>query len=176
MILSHDFQISIEEYAQRGKENEFPVLDQCPNCHCAAGGNVYRHGFYWRNGITEDVTLRIPICRLKCLLCEMSFSILPDFLLPYFQYTLHTILKRIREVLENKKGNSPRQLCIFHVRRFLKGIPWIHSYFVDDRKKKRILEKGKKEPLNYLKRIMNVGESSFLRKSWNHLSTYFMAN
>jgi hypothetical protein len=79
MIIPYDFAVSLNEYAQRGKENDFPVFDQCPNCKCPASGNLYRNGFYWRNSITQELVLRIPICRLKCLLCKVNISILRTF-------------------------------------------------------------------------------------------------
>jgi hypothetical protein len=59
MIIPYDFEISLTEYAHRGKENNFPLFDHCPNCQCPSGGNLYRNGFYWRNSITEDIALRI---------------------------------------------------------------------------------------------------------------------
>lgn len=171
MIIPYDFEIDLAEYAQRGKENDFPVFDQCPSCHCPSGGNVYRNGFYWRNSITEDLVLRIPICRLKCLKCKVSISILPDFLIPYFQYTLHTILKSVKRALEKKKGNGCRQLWSFHLRRFIRSVNWIHSFLVDNE-----MEDRKKEAISYMKMILDFGESPFLRRTWGHLSSYFMAH
>jgi threonine dehydrogenase-like Zn-dependent dehydrogenase len=79
MIISHDFGIGLVEYEERGKNNEFPLFDICPNCNSPAHGNLHRNGYYWRYGITEVATLRIPICRLRCLQCEKNISILPDF-------------------------------------------------------------------------------------------------
>mgnify|MGYP005753810219 FL=1 len=174
MIIPNDFKISLSEYAQRGKKNDFPVLDQCPNCHCPSNGNLYRNGFYWRNCITEEITVRIPICRLKCLICKVNISILPDFLIPYFQYTIHTILKSVKQVLENKKGNGCRQLWSYHLRRFMRNINWVHSFFVDSEKGANKI--GKKEAINYMKMILDFGESPFLRRSWGHLTSYFMAH
>src|SRR5438270_403941 len=84
MIISHDFGIGVVEYGERGKNNEFPLFDICPKCKSPAHGNLHRNGYYWRYGITDVATLRIPICRLRCLQCEVNISILPDFLIPYF--------------------------------------------------------------------------------------------
>lgn len=176
MILPYDFEISLEEYAQRGKGNEFPVFDNCPNCHCPSGGNLYRNGFYWRNSITEENALYIPICRLKCLICKVNISILPDFLIPYFQYTIHTILQSVKQALENKKGNGCRQLWTYHLRRFLENINWVHSFLIDNQIEIEVMKEGKKEAIKYMKRILDFGESPFLRRSWGHLSSYFMAN
>lgn len=38
--------IDLKEYAVRGKENDFPILDTCPNCKCVAYGNIHRNGYY----------------------------------------------------------------------------------------------------------------------------------
>jgi hypothetical protein len=74
MIISHDFGIDVMEYAARGKENDFPILDACPNCKCIAYGNIHRNGYYWRFGVTDKETVEIPICRLRCLVCNTLFS------------------------------------------------------------------------------------------------------
>lgn len=177
MIVPYDFEVSVTEYAKRGKANDFPVFDQCPNCHCPSGGNLYRNGFYWRNCIISgEIAFRIPICRLKCLKCNVNISVLPDFLIPYFQYTLSTILKSVKQALEKKKGNGCRQLWSFHLRRFTRSINWIHSFLVENGSWKGKKDKSKKEAINYMKMILDFGESLFLRRSWGHLSSYFMAN
>ncbi|WP_346207335.1 DUF6431 domain-containing protein [Caldifermentibacillus hisashii] len=106
MIILHDFGISLEEYAINGKKNKFPTFDKCPNCNCVASGNLHRHGYYWRNAIAEEKEVKIPICRIICLSCKKTFSIIPDFLIPYFQHSLEIILKRIEQFLEKKKSKS----------------------------------------------------------------------
>lgn len=176
MIISHDFGIGLEEYGERGKMNEFPLLDECPNCNCHGHGNLHRNGYYWRYGVTDDVALLIPICRLRCLHCEVNISILPDFLIPYFQHTIHTVLGWVNQVLQKKKAKGGRQILRFYYRRFLKGINWIHSFFIDlgtvSGMSKDIIKEAKK----YMKMILDFGESPFLRRSWGHLTKYFMAN
>ena len=176
MIISYDFGIGLVEYGERGIENEFPLLDECPNCHCPAHGNLHRNGYYWRYGITNDVTLRIPICRIKCLQCKVNISILPDFLLPYFQHTVHTVLDRVKHVLQKKKAKGSRQLVSFYYKRYLKGINWIHSFFIDIGLVSEMSGNIIKEATKYMKMISDFGESPFLRRSQGHLSTYFMAN
>ncbi|WP_158413488.1 hypothetical protein [Gracilibacillus boraciitolerans] len=46
MIILHDFKINIEDYEAMGKENHFPLLDNCPKCRSLAQGNVHRNGYY----------------------------------------------------------------------------------------------------------------------------------
>lgn len=176
MIISYDFRIGIDEYAARGTANCFPVIERCPNCNCMGHGNLHRNGYYWRFGITEENTAKIPICRLKCLSCKVSISILPDFLIPYFQHTIYTILSRIHRLIQGKKANGGRQLLRFHLTRYLKNINWVHSYFADSGKVFSMSKNIKKEATKYLEMILDFGESPFLRRSWGHLSKHFMAN
>jgi hypothetical protein len=176
MIVNYDFGIDLKEYAARGKKNDFPILEICPNCKCPSHGNLHRHGYYWRFGITEELTVKIPICRLKCLLCKVSISILPDFLIPYFQHTIHTILERVQQCLLMKKAHGSRQLQRFHLKRYLKNLNWIHSFFTDIGHVIGKTEDRKKEATKYMKMILDFGESPFLRRTWGHLSSYFMAN
>lgn len=176
MIISHHFEIGLEEYVRKGKENDFPILDNCPNCGCHAPGNIHKHGFYWRYAIQGDEASRLPIRRVRCLNCQLTVSFLPDFLLPYFQYTLPEILRNIKRLLEKKQAvEERRQLMNYHLKRFLNCINWIHSFFVDHGEVTEGNKNKQKEATKYVKRILDFGESPFLRKSWGHLSAHFMA-
>jgi hypothetical protein len=176
MIISHDFGISLVEYSERGKKNEFPLFDECPNCKCPAHGNLHRNGYYWRYGITEEATQRIPISRLRCLQCEVTISILPDLLIPYFQHTIHTVLERVNQSIQRENIKGSRQLLRFYLNRYLKSINWTHSFFISLGKISGMSEDIKKEATKYMKMILDFGESPFLRRSWGHLSKYFMAH
>jgi len=46
MKMSHHFGVELEEYAEKGKENDLPLLEICPNCQCLGPGNIHRHGYY----------------------------------------------------------------------------------------------------------------------------------
>jgi len=174
MIIPYDFKLNIHEYEKMGKENEFPVFDRCPGCGCVSQGNLHRHGYYWRYGIEGNNHIRIPICRYKCLSCRVTISILPNFLIPYFQYTLHMIIEGIRRYLSGEINRGNRQLLAQHVKRFYEKLQWTHSFFVDKGYVSGFSDDRKKEALKYVNRIQDIGVSTFFRRSWNHLSTYFM--
>lgn len=176
MIIKYDFGIGLKEYGTRGIENEFPVLERCPSCNCYSEGNLHRNGYYWRYGITEeDGEFYIPICRIRCQACKVNISILPDFLIPYFQSTLHTIVERVNRFLKGEKVNDGRrQLFSQHIRRFLEILHWIHSFFVDIGQAFGFSNDKKKEAQKYMTMILDIGVSSFFRRSWGHLSSYFM--
>ncbi|WP_106496224.1 DUF6431 domain-containing protein [Lentibacillus sp. Marseille-P4043] len=175
MLYIHDFEIELEEYALKGKMNEFPVFDYCPSCNSFVQGNLHRNGYYWRYGINEnDEAFHIPICRLRCLACKANISILPSFLIPYFQHTLYTIVDRVRQFLEGKKVSGCRQQLGHYVKRFCERIHWIHSFFVDSGHQLGLSKDIKKEAQKYMKMILDIGISPFFRRSWGHLSSYFM--
>lgn len=176
MVIIHNFRIGLSDYASKGKENDFPLFEACPNCQCLSFGNLHRNGYYWRFAITEETVLKIPICRWRCLSCKTNISILPDFLIPYFQHTLPTMLRRILQILQNKKANGSRQLGMYHLKRYIKSLHWVHSFFGDRGKVTGFSGDIKKEATKYMTMILDFGESPFLRRSWGHLSTYFMAH
>lgn len=174
MVILHDFGIGIEEYEAKGKGNNFPSLEKCPGCRSVAQGNVHRNGYYWRYGINER-ELYIPICRFRCLNCNVTISILPSFLIPYFQHTLDTMLERLSGVLNGEKVKGSRQQLTQHLKRFNERIHWVHSFFTDLGYKLGFTQDIKKEALKYMTMIQDFGEStSFFRRSWGHLSSYFM--
>lgn len=177
MIICHDFRINLKEYEARGIDNDFPEFEWCPNCAFVGAGNIHLNGFYWRYAITEEMEVKIPIRRLRCLNCKVNISVLPDFLIPYFQHTIHTLLARVRRFLQQKrKSNGSRQLLAFHVSRFIKQINWVHTFLTSMGKVDGISGNLKKEATKYLKMILDFGESPFLRRSWGHLDKYFMAH
>jgi len=174
MIIKFDFEIGLDEYESKGKQNEFPVFERCPNCNCISHGNLHRNGYYWRYGIDEKSELLIPICRMRCKACGVNISILPDFLIPYYQYTLHTIVERVRRFLREEKVDGSRQKLAQHVKRFYENLHWIHSFFMDLGHQLGFSKDLKKEALKYMKMILDTGISPFFRRSWGHLSSYFM--
>lgn len=175
MLCIHDFEIGLEEYAVNGEENEFPVFERCLNCNCIAQGNLHRNGYYWRYGINgDDEAFYIPICRIRCLACKVNISILPGFLIPYFQHTLHTIVQRVYQFLGKKKTSGYRQQLVQHVKRFYERIHWIHSFFMDLGYSFGLSGDIEKEAQKYMEMIRDIGVSPFFRRSWGHLSSYFM--
>lgn len=55
LIVSYD--ISVEKYAERGVNNDFPQQERCP--HCKGVVALERHGFYWRNAIEGEIVYRL---------------------------------------------------------------------------------------------------------------------
>lgn len=135
MIQLYDFGIDVQTYANRGKENAFPSIHRCP--HCQAKRILYRHGYYERNALVGQDAYRIWIARYRCAICKKTVTVLPTFLLPYFQYTIGTIVhwlkERLSSLLGKGKGSSKffplRQGVDVYMRRFLAHLPWLRCFF-----------------------------------------------
>lgn len=84
----YNFKMSLEEYVEKGRDLAFPDIYGCQNPNCCYQGRMNHHGFYERNAISFNGIHRIPIHRYICPVCNKTFSLLPSFLLPYYQYTL----------------------------------------------------------------------------------------
>ncbi|PLR76757.1 hypothetical protein CU633_14065 [Bacillus sp. V3-13] len=174
MPIFYDFKISISTYKERGKENDFPVIHECPDC--GAKGLLHRHGFFERNviisGTKEEV--RIAICRVKCSKCKKAFSVLPDFVIPRYQHSLSSVITNLKERLEGLREEKEisRQLSAFHLKRFMRQLNWIHSFFADMGHVMGVMGDKKERAIKYLKMIRDFGESTFLQRSKGHLSTY----
>lgn len=126
MIITR-FSNFIHQYLSLGKAFFYPAQYGCK--HCGYRGRLHRHGYYSRNVITVFGTFRIQILRVKCPCCKKTHSLLPHFLIPYFQYSFYTIFLLLfqnyvlgfsysRILSDIKKYNSlcclnPSSLCRF---------------------------------------------------------------
>lgn len=173
MMHYHDFQVTLNEYHLRERENSFPDLDYCPICH--AKNRLNRHGFYERNAINEHHTYRIPICRLICPDCKKTVSILPTFLLPYFQHTIYCILNFLLAFWVSGKTLYTRQLRRFYEKRAYAGTTNIELFF----REHGVLApfpKAKEKTIKLFQMILDLSESTFVRRWWSHRVTSFMAH
>ena len=69
-----------------------------------------------------------------------------------------------------------RQLLAFYMKRYLKNINWVHSFFVDLGNVWGFSKDMIKEAIDILIEYSNFDERLFFRRSWGYLSSYFMAN
>ena len=91
MQIIFDAKVTPREYHQQGRSFQFPTMHTCQNPACKLPIPPQKHGFYDRNIIDEQFSDKILIRRYRCPYCGMTFSFLPSFCLPYFQYTLEII-------------------------------------------------------------------------------------
>ena len=173
MPIIHNFSISPEEYHRRGVKNIFPVVEACP-C-CLYPKKLKRHAFYQRYVISFNEPLQIFILRFKCTSCGKTFAILPDFILPYFQYSLESILYLLKGYFLWGRTKIYYQLLQFYRRRFLGNLNKIAAFFRDKGYKGVISEKGK--AIKLLKMIDAFPKAkTFAKRFYNHFNQNFMAD
>lgn len=171
MIITYPLELTVEQYAVLGKKNEFPVIECCPLC----GGVVrlIRHGFYFRNAIDGKDEYRIPICRMKCPSCAKTASLLPDFLLPYFQHVLGQVLAELKQVLTGTLKGC-RQRAQFYRERFLEQLTRVEMFLRAEGYRQR-LPQGKEKAIKLLEMLLAFGEAPFVRRWTGHFTSNFMA-
>jgi len=174
LVIAYNFNSSLRDYAVRGVNNYFPRINRCP--HCRGMVNLIRHGFYWRNAIEGEELFRIPICRLKCPSCNKTVSLLPNFLIPYFQYTVSTILDRLKSSFIDRVITGQRQLTEFYRKRYLKQLKQVEMFFRDDGFREPLPTDSKEKAIKLLEMILALGKATFVRRSTGHFIDNFMAN
>ncbi len=169
----YSFGVSPLTYALRGKNNHFPDMKNCPICkHPEA---LEKHGFYWRNALFTKRQFRILIRRLKCSSCGKTISLLPDFLLPYYQYGLVYIIESLRGFFLKGKRKIYYQLLQFYRQRFLKNLNRIESFFRDLGHMGIIPEKEKAIKLLVSIRQAFPKAKTFAKRFQEYSQTNFMA-
>ncbi len=92
---------------------EFPNFNElCPICH---GQNCpIRIGYYYRLvfDIRRDIFISIPIARYRCrrkkkpVIKDLTFSLLPDCLIPYFTPTINAYIQIIEDKMIHKVSDK----------------------------------------------------------------------
>ena len=122
-----------EEFFNLGLDFPFPRPQVCLNPDCRIPVAPKKHGFYARNAIDFKSVYRISIRRYYCPYCGRTFSYLPSFCLPYFQYTLELIFLGLLchffklaflllAFLKARSVGCQRQHLQFYGRRFLNNL------------------------------------------------------
>jgi len=88
MIIITRFLKNIPEYVKLGKTNLYRPY-HCENC--GYNGKLHYHGSYPRNVITLLGCHVIYVPRYICPECDKTYSILPSFVIPYYQYSFSFI-------------------------------------------------------------------------------------
>lgn len=173
MIYYHEFLIDLPRYAALGKKNDFPDIDRCPICR--AKNRLQRHGFYERNALEEEAGYRIPICRLRCPDCGKTVSILPTFLLPYFQHTIAYIIRILLTFWMTSTLLCNRQLRRFYEKRAKGKQTEMELFFREEGEQIVLPGTGKEKTIKMLQMIQALGKATFVRRWWRHRVNSFMA-
>jgi len=162
--------MSPQDYTQRFREVEWPILKACPIC--GAHAKLLGHGWYRRNALpTRETELVVMIHRLLCPACRKTVSLLPSFLLPFFQYTTRFVVKSLLG-----KAKSYRELLRFHWRRFLETANGILAFLRDRGVRDRLPEDRKERAMKLLGSIENSGLEMFSMLFHKTNQRGFMAN
>lgn len=174
MIYYHNFLVDLPHYATLGRANEFPEVDGCPICR--AKNRLQRHGFYERNAIEDEAVYRIPICRLLCPDCGKTVSILPIFLLPYFQHTAAFIIRILLALWMTCTPFAARQLRRFYATRVYGKQNEMTLFFREEGDREALPAGLNERAVTLLQRIQALGEATFVKRWWRHRISSFMAH
>jgi len=103
-MIIYSFKNNITKYLNLGKIFYQKPIYNCKNC--GYKGLQHRHGYYYRTVITLFSSHRIPVLRVKCPMCNKTHSILPSFVIPYFQYSFNFIITSLFMVYIKKYSYS----------------------------------------------------------------------
>jgi len=96
---------------QRFMKNFRPEQEACP--FCGASGSCQIHGYYERSLIGfcdgRPVYDRIRVMRLICRSCRHTHAVLPDFIIPYAQYSLDFVIRVLHAHLDSSA--TVREIC-----------------------------------------------------------------
>ena len=123
------FRLTPVEYIERFNTLSISRPERCSLC--GAYHSFYAHGSYWRNILTDEFEERIPIARFYCKVCKTTASLLPSFVLPYFQYSLEFILAALRLIFLSAENyfNKLAALFRFYKRRFTNNLTLLEMFF-----------------------------------------------
>lgn len=176
MIIPYHFQVNLPQYYSLGRDNAFPIIECCPVCNSQQ--RLKRHGFYERNAIEAGMEYRIPICRMICPNpnCKKTFSILPDFLLPYFQHTMEVVLQTLLQYWTCLIHILNRQLVWFYRKRFIVNSKTVEVFLREEGRREAFPEDKIKKAIMLLNVIKTLPRATFIRRWTNHFQNSFMAN
>ena len=120
------FSLTPLEYIDQFQILDIKRPDSCP--HCQVPNSFHKHGNYWRNIVTADYEKQLPVARFCCKVCRLTISILPAFVLPYFQYSLLYITAALQSIFLACQTQLT-ELFRFYRKRFRQNITRIEMFF-----------------------------------------------
>lgn len=156
MQLIYFTDLTPEEYIHLGTAISAPKPKHCMHPACQIKVPPEKHGGYERNVIILGLTGRIFIPRYYCSYCGHTFSYLPSFCLPYFQYSLELIFINLlchffklvvwlEAFIQAKNLSFQRQHRQFYKRRFLCNLTFVQMTLRNLQPQIRLPEEKDKE-------------------------------
>lgn len=174
------------EHLEKGEIFFQPTIFGCSSCGYA--GRQHRHGGYFRNIITDNVSRRVKIFRVKCPSCGKTHAIIPDYIVPYFQHSYDLIknclaFKYLRNLSYSKifkHFNKIRaslfispQLLNFFIRRFRASTARVNLFFSSFTSRYPYTDNCEASVINNI--IEYDKYYIFTEDYFNHMPLYFMA-
>jgi hypothetical protein len=112
---------------------------------------------------------------MKCSHCNITLSILPSFLIPYFQHTNISIIMSIYNRLLGKMSpHLSRQLISFYFNRLNQQLEWIISFLKTNQSS---MQPNNVYPstISIILNILKIGVDKFHLASFGYQRSYFMS-
>jgi len=172
MQFIHNFGISPVQYYNNGRNNKFPAVKRCPFCNDL----MIENGFYTRYVISfSNKSYLLFIKRYRCQYCNHTVSILPSFLLPYFQRSLKAIFFSLEQYFFHKKYSLTKQQVYFYIHRFIANIPGLLAFFRQFDLNLSLGGSQNKKAIKLIEMIKSSPTPTFSRRYHNHFNKNFMA-
>lgn len=125
-----------------GQGEEIPTGLPCPGCRSKPGSCLWKHGYYLRIFISiGESETKIKITRLRCPLCNKTYSCLFPCLVPHSSYSTDSLGKLVTPYFFEDKscaqigweasdgeGEGHRHLVHSLVERLCEQLDWITSF------------------------------------------------
>jgi hypothetical protein len=113
---------------------------------------------------------------MKCSHCNITLSILPSFLIPYFQHTTIEIVMSIyNRLLRKMSPNLSRQLISFYLLRFHHQFEWMLSFLKTIQSTWQTNKVMNLSTISIILKILKIGVNRFHLASFGYQSSYFMS-
>lgn len=122
------FELTPLEYIDNFDDLDIKRPELCPRCQVP--NSFHKHGKYWRNIVSDDYEEYLPVARFCCKICKLTTSMLPAFVLPYFQYSLLYITTALKLIFITCQTRLT-SLLRFYRKRFRINIIRIEMYLRD---------------------------------------------
>jgi hypothetical protein len=108
--------------------------------------------------------------------CNITLSILPSFLIPYFQHTTIMIIMSIyKRLLRKLSPTLSRQLISFYLQRFNHQFEWILSFLKTIQSALQLDNVMNHSTFSLILNILKIGVNKFHLASFGYQSSYFMS-
>lgn len=167
------FSLTPVEYILHFEKINIERPKSCPRCQVP--NSFYRHGRYWRNIVTADYEERLPVARFCCKVCRLTASMLPAFLLPYFQYSLLYIVTALQMIFITCQTNLT-SLFRFYRKRFRMNVTRIEMHLRDQSWQEASPHSEKEKARKFICVLTVPTAETFSQKFHQQHKRNFMAN